>query len=190
MKPVLEVLAERGQLQFRQLLAVSRLGLLPQHRQPQTITGNSVSAALGRPAEQAVECLTVIAPQRTAAEALAALPRDLPVVAVESGSAPDRPVVYVDQKSGAAAANSICSISATRRSGTSPLVCRSDPSHGVAALNEPWTRDQQRTAWAIRFGGTAPAASNVPRGVVKLPWPLRVDGSRHGNHMPDIVPFC
>jgi DNA-binding LacI/PurR family transcriptional regulator len=69
-----------------------------------TITRNSVSEALGRLAEQAVEGLIVIAPQRTAAEALAALPRDLPVVAVEGGSAPDRPVVCVDQEAGAAAA--------------------------------------------------------------------------------------
>jgi DNA-binding LacI/PurR family transcriptional regulator len=50
-----------------------------------TITRNSVSEALGRLAEQAVEGLIVIAPQRTAAEALAALPHNLPVVAVEGG---------------------------------------------------------------------------------------------------------
>jgi DNA-binding LacI/PurR family transcriptional regulator len=69
-----------------------------------TITGKSVSEALDYLAEQSVDGVIVIAPQRTAAEALAALPAQVPVVAVEGGRAPDRPVVCVDQPAGARAA--------------------------------------------------------------------------------------
>jgi len=69
-----------------------------------TITAKSVSEALDYLAEQSVDGVIVIAPQRTAAEALAALPAAVPVVAVEGGQAPDRPVVCVDQRAGAAAA--------------------------------------------------------------------------------------
>jgi DNA-binding LacI/PurR family transcriptional regulator len=69
-----------------------------------TITAKSVSEALDYLAEQSVDGVIVIAPQRTAAEALAALPAAVPVVAVEGGRAPDRPVVCVDQRAGATAA--------------------------------------------------------------------------------------
>ncbi|HEU4542548.1 MAG TPA: LacI family DNA-binding transcriptional regulator [Jiangellaceae bacterium] len=69
-----------------------------------TITGKSVSEALDYLAERSVDGVIVIAPQRTAAEALSALPADVPVVAVEGGRAPDRPVVCVDQVAGATAA--------------------------------------------------------------------------------------
>jgi DNA-binding LacI/PurR family transcriptional regulator len=69
-----------------------------------TITTKSVSEALDYLAEQSVDGVIVIAPQRTAVEALAALPGDVPVVAVEGGQAPGSPVVSVDQRAGAAAA--------------------------------------------------------------------------------------
>lgn len=67
------------------------------------ITERSVSQALDHLAEQAVDGLIVIAPQRQAVEALAGLPAELPVVVVEGGHAPDRPVVCVDQEAGATA---------------------------------------------------------------------------------------
>ncbi|HEX6327916.1 MAG TPA: LacI family DNA-binding transcriptional regulator [Jiangellaceae bacterium] len=69
-----------------------------------TITEKSVSEALDYLAEQSVDGVIVIAPQRTAAEALTSLPAGIPVVAVEGGRAPDRPVVCVDQEAGARAA--------------------------------------------------------------------------------------
>jgi DNA-binding LacI/PurR family transcriptional regulator len=69
-----------------------------------TITAKSVSEALDYLAEQSVDGVIVIAPQRTAVEALASLPAEVPVVAVEGGHAPDRPVVCVDQRAGATAA--------------------------------------------------------------------------------------
>lgn len=68
-----------------------------------TITKSSVVEALDYLTGQSVDGLVVIAPQRTAAEAVAALPDDLPTVAVEGGEAPDRPVVCVDQAAGARA---------------------------------------------------------------------------------------
>lgn len=67
------------------------------------ITRSGVLEALDYLADQSVDGLVVIAPQRTAVEALAVLPEDLPVVVVEGGQAPDRPVVCVDQAAGAAA---------------------------------------------------------------------------------------
>jgi DNA-binding LacI/PurR family transcriptional regulator len=67
------------------------------------ITERSVNQALDHLAEQAVDGLIVIAPQRQSAASLAGLPADLPVVAVEGGQAPDLPVVCVDQATGAAA---------------------------------------------------------------------------------------
>jgi DNA-binding LacI/PurR family transcriptional regulator len=67
------------------------------------ITERSVSQALDHLADQAVDGLIVIAPQRQAVAALAGLPAGLPVVAVEGGEAPDLPVVCVDQAAGAAA---------------------------------------------------------------------------------------
>jgi DNA-binding LacI/PurR family transcriptional regulator len=66
-----------------------------------TINRQTVHEALDRLAEQAVEGLIVIAPQRDAAEAVAELPRQLPVVTVEGGSGPGFPVVTVDQAEGA-----------------------------------------------------------------------------------------
>jgi DNA-binding LacI/PurR family transcriptional regulator len=66
-----------------------------------TINRGTVHEALDRLAEQSVEGLIVIAPQRDAAEALAELPHGLPVVAVEGGSGPGVPVVCVDQAEGA-----------------------------------------------------------------------------------------
>jgi DNA-binding LacI/PurR family transcriptional regulator len=66
-----------------------------------TINRRTVHEALDRLAEQSVEGLVVIAPQRDAAEALAELPRGVPVVAVEGGSGPGVPVVCVDQAEGA-----------------------------------------------------------------------------------------
>lgn len=68
-----------------------------------TITHSSVVEALDYLTGQSVDGLVVIAPQRTAVEALAALPDDLPTVAVEGGQAPNRPVVCVDQAAGAIA---------------------------------------------------------------------------------------
>lgn len=68
-----------------------------------TITRGSVTEALDYLTGQSVDGLIVIAPQRTAVEALAALPGDIPTVAVEGGQAPDLPVVCVDQAAGAAA---------------------------------------------------------------------------------------
>ncbi|MFC7328974.1 LacI family DNA-binding transcriptional regulator [Marinactinospora rubrisoli] len=64
----------------------------------------SLSAAIRYLAEQSIEGLVLLAPQRVTAESLAALPVTLPVVAVEGGQAPDIPVVCVDQFSGARAA--------------------------------------------------------------------------------------
>jgi DNA-binding LacI/PurR family transcriptional regulator len=66
-----------------------------------TINRRTVHEALDRLAEQSVEGLIVIAPQRDAAEAVAELPHDLPVVAVEGDSGPGFPVVCVDQAAGA-----------------------------------------------------------------------------------------
>lgn len=67
------------------------------------ITQESVREAVGYLAGQSVDGLLVIAPQRQAVAALAGVPADLPVVAVEGGQAPDLPVVCVDQAAGAAA---------------------------------------------------------------------------------------
>jgi DNA-binding LacI/PurR family transcriptional regulator len=67
------------------------------------ITSKSVADAFDHLAEQAVDGVIVIAPQRSSAEALAALPPDVPIVAVEGGQAPDHSVVCVDQHAGAAA---------------------------------------------------------------------------------------
>jgi DNA-binding LacI/PurR family transcriptional regulator len=67
------------------------------------ITRSTVDDALSYLAGQSVDGLIVIAPQRAAVEALAAVPAQMPVVAVEGGRAPDQPVVCVDQAEGAAA---------------------------------------------------------------------------------------
>jgi DNA-binding LacI/PurR family transcriptional regulator len=65
------------------------------------ITHDAVRQALNYLADQSVDGLIVIAPQRSAVDALADLPHDMPVVAVEGGHAPDLPVVCVDQVGGA-----------------------------------------------------------------------------------------
>jgi DNA-binding LacI/PurR family transcriptional regulator len=67
------------------------------------ITDRSVGEAVGHLAEQSVDGLVVIAPQRQAVAALASVPPELPIVAVEGGEAPNLPVVCVDQAAGAAA---------------------------------------------------------------------------------------
>lgn len=68
-----------------------------------TLTRTSVAEALGFLAERSVDGVIVIAPQRRAVEALASIPTDAPVVAVEGGQAPDQPIVCVDQAAGATA---------------------------------------------------------------------------------------
>jgi DNA-binding LacI/PurR family transcriptional regulator len=68
-----------------------------------TITKNSVADAIGYLIDHSVDGLIIIAPQRTAVDALDVLPADLPIVVVEGGQAPDLPVVCVDQAEGAAA---------------------------------------------------------------------------------------
>ncbi|PSL05245.1 LacI family transcriptional regulator [Haloactinopolyspora alba] len=69
-----------------------------------TITRSSVGEALSYLVEQSVDGIIAIAPQRTAAEAVAELPSGLPIVAVEGGEAGTTPVVAVDQSAGAAQA--------------------------------------------------------------------------------------
>jgi DNA-binding LacI/PurR family transcriptional regulator len=64
----------------------------------------SVLTAVERLRGQAVDGILVIAPQITAAHAVAHLPADLAVVAVEAGPDDQVPVVAVDQFAGAAAA--------------------------------------------------------------------------------------
>lgn len=68
-----------------------------------TLNRRTVSEAIGFLAGQSVDGLIVIAPQRTAVEALTAVPEDVPVVVVEGGQAPGLPVVCVDQEAGARA---------------------------------------------------------------------------------------
>jgi DNA-binding LacI/PurR family transcriptional regulator len=67
------------------------------------ITEQGIREAVDHLAEQAVDGLVVIAPQRSAVAALAGIPAARPIVAVEGGEAPDLPVVCVDQAAGAAA---------------------------------------------------------------------------------------
>lgn len=69
-----------------------------------TITRQTVDEALAYLAAQAVDGMIAIAPQRSAAEAVAGLPDELPIVAVEGGEAGTTPVVAVDQVAGAAQA--------------------------------------------------------------------------------------
>lgn len=66
-----------------------------------TIDQAGVRDALDYLAGQSVDGVVVVAPQRSAASALADLPRDLPAVAVEGGHEGDVPVVCVDQIGGA-----------------------------------------------------------------------------------------
>jgi DNA-binding LacI/PurR family transcriptional regulator len=67
------------------------------------MTTETLDDALERLAKQGVEGLVVMAPRRTAVEALGAVPHDLPIVTVEGGGAPDTQAVLVDQAGGAAA---------------------------------------------------------------------------------------
>jgi DNA-binding LacI/PurR family transcriptional regulator len=64
----------------------------------------SVLAAVERLRRQGVDGIVVIAPQKSAVEALLHLPPDVPVVAVEAGPDDSVPVVAVDQLAGAASA--------------------------------------------------------------------------------------
>lgn len=68
-----------------------------------TISPTTVDDAVGYLSDQSVDGMVVIAPQRQAVEALASVPGDVPVVAVEGGQAPDLPIVCVDQAEGATA---------------------------------------------------------------------------------------
>jgi DNA-binding LacI/PurR family transcriptional regulator len=63
-----------------------------------------VRQAIGRLVDQGVDGIVVIAPLVSLAEALADLPTDLPVVAVEGDAAADIDVVTVDQHAGARSA--------------------------------------------------------------------------------------
>ena len=64
----------------------------------------SILAAVERLRRQGVDGIVVIAPQKSAVDALLHLPPDVPVVAVEAGPDDSVPVVAVDQFGGAAAA--------------------------------------------------------------------------------------
>ncbi len=65
-----------------------------------SIDKTGVRDALDYLADQGVDGIVVVAPQRSAAQALADLPLDIPVVAVEGGEAGEVPVVCVDQVEG------------------------------------------------------------------------------------------
>jgi len=64
----------------------------------------SILAAVERLRRQGVDGIVVIAPQKSAVDALLHLPLDIPVVAVEAGPDDSVPVVAVDQFGGAASA--------------------------------------------------------------------------------------
>jgi DNA-binding LacI/PurR family transcriptional regulator len=64
----------------------------------------SVIGAVQRLRDQGVDGIVVVAPQRSAVDALLHLPGDVPVVAVEAGPDDTVPVVAVDQLAGAVAA--------------------------------------------------------------------------------------
>ncbi|MGC4001146.1 MAG: LacI family DNA-binding transcriptional regulator [Anaeromyxobacter sp.] len=64
----------------------------------------SVLTAVERLRRQGVDGIIIVAPQRSAVDAILHLPRDVPVVAVEGGPDDSVPVVAVDQLAGAAAA--------------------------------------------------------------------------------------
>jgi DNA-binding LacI/PurR family transcriptional regulator len=70
----------------------------------ESLDRSSVLTAVERLRSQAVDGILMIAPQVTAAHAVAHLPDDVPVVAVEAGPDDGVPVVAVDQFAGAAAA--------------------------------------------------------------------------------------
>jgi DNA-binding LacI/PurR family transcriptional regulator len=67
------------------------------------ITRASVQDAISHLADQGVDGIIVVAPQRSAAQAIADIPDGIPVVAVEGGQAPGASVVCVDQMAGASA---------------------------------------------------------------------------------------
>ncbi len=69
-----------------------------------TIDSASVMGAVERLRDQGVDGIVVIAPKKSAIDALRRLPSALHVVAVEAGPGDAVPVVAVDQQSGAAAA--------------------------------------------------------------------------------------
>jgi DNA-binding LacI/PurR family transcriptional regulator len=66
-----------------------------------TITRASVLEAMGYLTDHGVDGIVVVAPQRSAARALADLPVEVPTVAVEGGRTGAGPVVRVDQADGA-----------------------------------------------------------------------------------------
>ncbi|WP_184542784.1 LacI family DNA-binding transcriptional regulator [Streptosporangium becharense] len=66
-----------------------------------TIDRDGVRDALDYLAEQGVDGVVVVAPQRSAAQALTGMPTGVPVVAVEGGHAGDVSVVSVEQVQGA-----------------------------------------------------------------------------------------
>lgn len=66
-----------------------------------TIDRTGVHEAIGYLSEQGVDGIVVVAPQRSAAQALDDLPTGMPAVAVEGGRSSDVPVVCVDQVEGA-----------------------------------------------------------------------------------------
>ncbi|NDL59981.1 LacI family DNA-binding transcriptional regulator [Phytoactinopolyspora mesophila] len=67
------------------------------------ITRANVQEAIDHLADQGVDGIIVVAPQRSAAQAIADIPDGIPVVAVEGGHAPGASVVCVDQVAGATA---------------------------------------------------------------------------------------
>jgi DNA-binding LacI/PurR family transcriptional regulator len=69
-----------------------------------SLNRGSVLGAVRRLLDQGVDGVVVIAPQRSAADAMLHLPPDAPVVAVEAGPDKSVPVVAVDQVSGAISA--------------------------------------------------------------------------------------
>lgn len=66
-----------------------------------TLTEASVLEAIGFLSDQGVDGIVLVAPQRSAAQALAGLTTHLPAVAVEGGQAGEVPAVSVDQFDGA-----------------------------------------------------------------------------------------
>jgi DNA-binding LacI/PurR family transcriptional regulator len=69
-----------------------------------TLNRASVLAAVDRLRRQGVDGIAIIAPQKSAVDALLHLPADVPVVAVEAGADESVAVVSVDQHAGAASA--------------------------------------------------------------------------------------
>lgn len=95
--------------------------------------GPAVEQAIGHLVDQGVEGIVVIAPLVSVVEALAALPTDLPVVAVEGDADVDIDVVTVDQTAGAHSATEHL------------LACGHDTVWHVAGPND-WLEARQRLA--------------------------------------------